>query len=328
MARVVRMHGFGGADVLRVDEVEVGPPSAGEVRIKVGAIGLNRVETVYRAGQFLRPALPARIGYEAAGTIDAVGSRVTGFAPGDRVATLPGLAMDRYGTYADTILCPADMLVGTPAGQDDVEAAATWMQYLTAYAIRAYRPLSPGDPVVITAASSSVGLAAIQLANWDGAVSIATTRGTAKAEVLRRHGTAHVVTTDGADAVTEIRNATGGTGAALVFDAEAGIGFGTLLQALRPGGMAIVYGMLAGDELALSAGLISGFDLTVKGYAANYLVADNAKRAEAVAHIGEGLASGRLTPVIDRTFPLADIAEAHRHLESNSQIGKIVVTVD
>lgn len=327
MAKIVRMHGLGAADVLRLEEVEVPAPGAGEVLIRVAAIGLNRVEAMFRSGGYWTPELPSKLGYEAAGTIEAVGPDVTEWAVGDRVACIPGLSMEQYGTYGEQILYRADMLVATPDGQSDVEAAATWMQYLTAFAILWEGKLTAGDPVVITAASSSVGLAAIQLANLVGAVPIAVTRGRGKADALSAAGAAHVIVSDEQDVAEAIRAATGGAGAAMLFDAIGGPGFAGLVGALRPHAQAIIYGQLGGPIADLPSGLMTYLDVTVRGYAANHLIAIPAQRERALATIQAGLADGTLKPVIDRTFPLDEIADAHRYLEGNTQFGKIVVTV-
>ena len=179
VTRVVRVHRPGPPEVLEIDEIEVGEPGPDEVRIQVEAIGLNRAEAEFRAGRYLReaPQLPARIGFEAAGIVEAIGSDVEGIEPGEAVGTLPALPMDRYGVYAERVILPASAVVKSPAGVSSVEAAAIWMQYLTAYgALIDVAKLRSSETVVITAASSSVGLAAIQIANVVGAVPVAATR--------------------------------------------------------------------------------------------------------------------------------------------------------
>lgn len=320
------MHGIGGPEMIRVDTVEVDPPEAGEVRLRVGAIGLNRHETMVLRGEYGAIPVPAKIGYEAAGAIEAIGSGVTGFTIGDRVAILPGLHMERHGTCGELIVCPADMLVRTPADVTDIEAAATWMQFLTAFAVRAIRPLRAGDAVLITAASSSVGLAAIQLVNAAGGVSIAVTRGKSKVAALRKHGAAHVIVSDDEDVTQAALSLTDGRGVTLVFDPVGGPSFPQLLDALSHGGLAIVYGALGGEPTIFSAPQLAYRNLLVHGYAANNLVMDPDKRREALAYIGQGLANGSLRPIIDRVFNLSEIVEAYSYLEANQQIGKIVVT--
>ena len=320
------MHAFGGPEVLSLDEVTVRDPGPGEVQIEVGAIGLNRAETMILSGAFGQRPLPSNIGYECAGVIRSTGPGVKGFVVGDRVAILPGLPME-YGACGETVLCPADLLVNTPEGQSDLEAAATWMQFVTAYAIRAYRRIEPGDAVIITAASSSVGLAAIQLVKADGGVPIAVTRGRGKVEALKRHGAQHVIVSDEQDVAQAVREVTGGRGAAIAFDAVAGPSFSSILSALTQGGFAIVYGALGGEPTQFSAPYVEFLELTIRGYAANHLVANPNLRREAIAYIRERLANGTFRPVIDRTFALSEIVEAYGRLLGNQQIGKIVVTV-
>ncbi len=326
MAKVARFHKFGGPETMQVDEVEVGAPGPGEVRIRVGAVGLNRVETMVRSGSYGEVALPSKLGYEAAGVIEALGPGVNGWATGDRVAVLFGLPMDKYGTYGEQILYPADMLVPVPKDMSLTDAAASWMQYGTAYALIDVGHIEAGDHVVINAASSSVGLAAIQIANERGAVPIAVTRGRGKASALKDHGAAHVVVSDEEDTAARIMEITGGKGAQIAFDAVAGPALASLLTAMGPRGIIIVYGMLGGYSLELMLPLLMGGNLALHGFAANRLIEDSADRAKVVAYIEQGLASGTLKPVVDRTFDLDDIADAHRYLESNVQFGKIVVT--
>ena len=194
-ARVIKFDGHGGPSVLVPREVEVPDPPKGHVRIKVKAVGLNRAEVNFRNGGSYTPQFPSTLGFEAAGLIDAVGEGVNGFSCDERVAVLPGLNMETYGTYAELLNYPAEMVVKIPDGQSFVEAAATWMQYLTAYALIDPAGVQPSDEVLITAASSSVGMAAIQIANAKGAVPIALTSQEEKGVELQRHGASHVFVT-------------------------------------------------------------------------------------------------------------------------------------
>lgn len=328
MAKVVRFHEVGAPDVLRIDNLVLPEPGPTEVRIAVKAIGLNRVESMFRGGGFGLPHLPSKIGYEAAGIIETVGSDVKIFSVGDRVATLPGLSMEQYGTYGESILYPGDMLVKIPDEQSMPEAAATWMQYLTAYALVFVGNIKRGDTVVITAASSSVGLAAIQIANAAGAIPIAVTRGQNKVEGLRKCGAAHVVVSDQQDVAKTVLELTSGRGATIAFDAVGGQPLANLLSAMALRGIVILYGSLAGGEVTLFLHHIMLKGLTVRGFAANELFTDDNLRHKAITYIYEGLANKKLAPYIDRTFSLQQIVDAHRYLESNMQLGKIVVTVD
>lgn len=330
MARVVRFHKTGGPEVLQIDEMDVGAPGAGELRLRVHALGLNRAEAMFRAGMYLdQPTLPAKLGYEAAGTVEAVGEGVTGFAIGDKVSTIPGFSMNRYGVYGEQTIVPAATTVKHPTSLSWEQAAAIWMQYITAYgALIDVVRLAPGDAVIITAASSSVGLAAIQIVNAAGAVSIATTRTSAKRNALLSHGAQHVIATEEQDLVEEVKRITGGKGARIAFDPVAGEGVERLAQAAAPRGTIILYGALAlaATPFPLFAAIRKG--LTLRGYSLFEVVGDPERMAKGKQYVLDGLASGKLKPVIAKTFPFDKIVDAHRFLESNEQFGKIVVTVD
>jgi len=186
MTKVVRVHETGGAEQLRIEDLEVGAPGAGEARVRIEAIGLNRSEVAFRQGGYVQPpSMPALIGYEAAGIVEALGPDVTGFQVGERVSILPNFRQGDYGVYAEAAIVPARSLLKAPEGLTPIEAASVWMQYMTAMAIIEVGKAGIGDFVIIRAASSSVGLAAIQLANWAGAEPIAATRTSAKADALK-----------------------------------------------------------------------------------------------------------------------------------------------
>ena len=219
MSKVVRFHEHGGPEQLRIDEIEVGDPGPEEVRIRVEAIGLNRSEAMFRAGAYLQaPHFPSLIGYEGVGIVEALGAKVQGFAVGDRICVMPNYRLGEYGLYGEHAIVPARSLIAPPPGLTVVEAASVWMQYFTALAIYEVAHAAVGDAVLIRAASSSVGLAAIQLANWAGAVPIATTRTGAKMAALKAHGAKHVIATDESNLVTEVQRITGGKGVRIVFD--------------------------------------------------------------------------------------------------------------
>lgn len=330
MARVVRIHELGGPEVLRLDDLDVGDPGPGEVRLRVQAIGLNRAEALFRAGQYLEAAeLPARIGYEAAGIVDAVGPEVSGVAIGDAVSVVPSFSLNAYGTYGDTAIVPAYALAKTPAQLSPVESAAVWMQYLTAYgALIDIAGLGTGDVVIIPAASSSVGLAAIQLARMVGATAVATTRSGAKGDALLDAGAHHVIATDHDDLPAEIQRITGGQGARVIFDPVAGPFVETLAEAAARGGTIFVYGLLSMRPTPFPTMAALNKGLSVRGYTLFEVVSDPERFARGKHFVVDGLASGELKPIIAETFPLERIADAHRYMEAGDQFGKIVVTVE
>jgi NADPH:quinone reductase-like Zn-dependent oxidoreductase len=330
VAKVVRFHELGGPEVLRLEEVEVAAPGRGEVRLKVEAIGLNRAEALFRAGHYLEAAkLPARLGYEAAGRIDAVGPDVGDLAVGDAVAVVPSFSLNQYGMYGEVVLAPAHAVVRTPAGIGAVEAAAVWMQYLTAYgALIDIAKLGAGDVVVIPAASSSVGLAAIQIARMVGATAVATTRSGAKADALRRAGADQVIATERDDLVAEVNRISGGKGARVIFDPVAGPFVETLAEAAARGGILFIYGLLSMRPTPFPTMSALNKGLSLRGYTLFEIVSDPERFARGKGFVLDGLANGALKPIIARTFPLEEIVEAHRYMEAGEQFGKIVVTVE
>ena len=220
MSRTVRFHETGGPDVLKIEDIETPYPGRGEVRIAVKAIGINRSESMYRSGVYvIAPTFPAILGYEAAGIIEAIGPDVIDLAVGDIVSTTPAFSYSDYGMYGELVLAPAQAVVKHPHGLSTEKAAATWVSYLTAWgALVDVARLERGDFVLIPAASSSVGLAAIQIARQVGAIPIALTRTSAKLAALKDLGAVHVVATGESDLVAEVMRVTDGSGARVVFD--------------------------------------------------------------------------------------------------------------
>jgi NADPH2:quinone reductase len=330
MARIVRFHQTGGPEVLRIEEVPPSPPGEDEVRIAVKAIGLNRAESLFRQGMYLEsPTLPSRLGYEAAGTVEAVGAGVTGVKIGDRVNTVPAFSMGRYGVYGDSVVVPSHAVSSFPGNLSFEEGASIWVAYLTAYgALVEYGGLRKGHHVLITAASSSVGYSAIQVVRAAGGVSIATTRKPEKTGVLRQAGADHVIVTGKEDLAARVMEITGGRGAELIFDAVAGRSMEALAAAAAREATIFVYGVLSMKPTVfpLDSALKKG--LSLRGYTLYEIVSVPERMERARKYIFDGLKSGALWPVIDRIFfPLESIVEAHRYLESNQQNGKIVVTV-
>lgn len=329
MARIVRIHEYGDASVLKLESVDVPAPASGEVQIEVKAFGLNRAEVMFRNHAYLQEAqFPSRLGYEAAGVVAAVGAGVSEFKVGDAVSLIPPLDIAKWGTYGELANVPAELTVKHPSNLSFEQAAASWMQYVTAWgALVEQARLTKNDFVLVTAASSSVGLAAFQIARMVGATSIAVTRTRAKKQALLDAGAAHVIVSDEEDIVAAVMALTDGHGARVVFDPIGGPGFEQLTQSMARGGILLEYGALSPEPTPFPLFTVLGKSLTLKGYLYAEIVADPAALARAKAFIGDGLASGALKPVIAKTFALEDIQEAHRFLEANQQVGKIVVTV-
>ncbi len=328
MARTVRFHDVGGPEVLRLEDVEVGEPGPGELRVRVDAIGINRAEVMFRGGYYIEPVkeFPARLGYEAAGVVEAVGAGVAGFEIGQAVSVVPAFSQNDYGVYAERAIVPASAVLHRPQGVDAVMGAAVWMPYVTAYgALVEIGGMRAGDTVVLTAASSSVGLAAIQVANRVGAVPIVTTRTSAKKERLLKAGAAEVIAVEEENVVERVLTATGGRGAEFVFDAVAGPGVLDLAKVLAPDGTLFIYGLLSGEPTPYPMATMPA--LTMRTYTLFEITTDERRLRRAEAFVASGLRTGAFQPVVDRTFDLEEIVAAHRYMESNTQIGKIVVTV-
>jgi len=328
--KIVRFYKKGGPEVLQIENIPLPEPGKGEVRLRVHAFALNRAEVMFREGAYLiEPEFPSKIGYEASGVVDAVGPGVDNNLIGKKYSTVPCFDLGKYGVYGEVAIVPAEALAAYPEKLSDEEATSIWMQFITVYgALVYYGKLKKHDFVVITAASSSVGIAAIQVARAQGAISIATTRTAKKKADLLEQGADHVIVTDDEDLVTRVHEITHGKGATMVFDPVAGKGVERLANTLGQGGMLVLYGNLSSEPstpFPLFPALAKG--LTVRGYTLFEILTNPEVRAKAEKYVYEHVQNGTLTPIIARRFPLAQIVQAHQYMESNAQVGKIVVTV-
>lgn len=325
MSRVVEFDEFGPPEVLRIVDREVAEPAAGQVRIAVEAFGVNRLDLMVRGGGAPRPiGLPhARLGVEATGTIDAVGPDVEGVGVGDAVLITAVPDMDTNGTYAERLVVPADRVVPRPPGLDVVGAAALWVSYSTAYgALIEKVGVRPADRVLITAASSGVGMAAIQICNQIGAVPIAVTRHSDKREALVDAGAAAVLATDTEDLVEATHALTGGVGAEAILDSVMGPGLAELAKAAKPGGSLAVVGWLDPRPAPFPT-----VPLTLYRYTSFEHTLDAAAVRRMAAFFGAGIRTGAIRPVIDKVFEFDEAVLAQRHLEEGQRLGKVVVTV-
>jgi NADPH:quinone reductase-like Zn-dependent oxidoreductase len=328
MVKVVRIHQPGPPEAMAIEDLEVGAPGEGEALVRIEAIGLNRAEAIYRAGAYIAPpSWPARIGYEASGVLMATGPGVQGFTPGQRVSILPNFRQGTWGVYAEQAIVPASSLIAIPDWLGPLDAAAAWMASFTAMAVIEVGKAGPGDFVIIPAASSSVGLTAIQLANWAGAETIAATRTSAKTKALLAAGAKHVIATEEMDVQAEVMRITGGKGARIVFDPVGGPYVETWAKAMAERGILFVYGGLSGQPTPYPHWPSAMKGLSIRGWIATEIWGKPERFAHYRDLILQGLAGGQIKPKIAKTFTLDQIVEAHRYLESNQQIGKVVVTV-
>jgi NADPH:quinone reductase-like Zn-dependent oxidoreductase len=329
MSRTIKFRKAGGPEVLEFVETDVAAPGAAEVRIKVKAIGINRAESMWRQDAYIEPVkFPAGLGYEAAGIVDALGSEVAGLSVGDDVSVIPSFSMNEYATYGEVVVVPAYAVVKHPKRLSYAEAASIWMMFVTAYgALIEDAKVTAGDFVIMPAASSSVGLAAIQIANFAGAASIALTRTSEKRKQLLDAGASHVIATEEVDLVQEVMRITKGRGARVAFDPVGGPNFPKLVSALAFQGVIYIYGALAEGVTPLPVLEMIAKMPTIKAHNIWLTSGDEARRKAAVAFITRGLETGALKPMIDRTYKFDEMVEVHRYLETNGQFGKIVVTV-
>ncbi len=327
MPKAVRFYEFGGPEVLKIEEVPVPEPGEGEVRIKVAAVGLNRAESMFFHGQYMeQPQLPSGLGYEVVGTVEAVGPGVEASLVGKKTATIPGYSMNKYPSLGEQIVVPAKELGAVPESLSTEEAAAVWMQYGTAYgALVPFGKVGKGDFVLITAASSSVGLAAIQIVKAQGGTSIATTRTSAKRQELLDLGADHVIATEEEDLPARVKEITGGKMARVVFDPVGGDYINTLGMATANGGTIFLYGMLSGKPTPFPMTTFAR-GISVRGY--SLWEVKSPEHLEAMkTYIVDHLEDGSFKPKIAKTFPFAETVAAYQYLESNQQVGKVVITL-
>jgi len=331
-ARILRLKDAENPDSLKLDSEEIAEPGPGEVRIRFTSIGLNRADLLYpRQRYFTKAASDTRLGFEGAGVVESCGAGTT-MLEGSRVAICPmQIDVSSQGTLAEAGIYREDQLIMTPSHISDSEAGGIWMAYLTAWgALLDIGALQAGQTVVITAASSSVGLAAIDIARSLGARSIATTTTQTKARQLEELG-ANTVLMQPRDEdayagfAEQVQAFTDGQGCDLTFDAVAGPASQALIRGSRRGGQIIIHGLLDRRPMNVHAGVLMKRLLTLRGYTLDETLSKPEVKKRAIEWLTSRFDSGELHPVIARTFPFNDYRAAFDYLESNQQIGKIVV---
>ena len=319
--RAIRVHETGGADKLRLDDLPVPEPKAGEVRIRVEAAGVNFIDTYQRSGLYPLP-LPFTLGMEAAGVVTAVGAGVTGFSPGERVTSARV-----SGAYADEAIVPAAHLVPLPEGVAFRQAAALLLQGLTAHYLACDTfSLKTGDTALVHAAAGGVGLLLVQIAKLRGARVIGTAGNDDKARLAREAGADEVVVYSKDDFAVAARSFTGGRGVDVVYDGVGKDTFEGSLNSLRPRGLLASFGNSSGPVAPFSPLLLSqkGSLFLTRPTLAHYTRTTAELRSRTDDLFG-WLAAGKLSVRIGAAFPLAEAAEAHRALEGRKTTGKVVL---
>ncbi|BBN89880.1 quinone oxidoreductase family protein [Azospira sp. I09] len=322
MTHAIRFHRTGGPEVLQWEEVGVGEPGPGEVRVRHAAVGLNFIDTYHRSGLYPVP-LPSGIGLEGAGTVEALGPGVAHLQVGDRVAYAGG----PLGAYSEARLIPADRLIRLPDSLSFETGAAMMLQGLTAaYLLRRTYRVQKGDTVLIHAAAGGVGLIACQWAKALGATVIGTVSTEAKAELARAHGCDHPILYTREDFARRVRDITGGEGVPVVYDGIGKDTFAGSLDSLRPLGTMVSFGNASGP-----VGLIDPLLLSQKGslfFTRPTLMHYTARRADLEALATELLGvvtSGQVKIEVNQRFPLQQAAAAHIALEGRQTTGSTVL---
>jgi NADPH2:quinone reductase len=319
--KAVRVHKYGGPEVLTLEEIPVPEPKAGEARVKIEAIGVNYIDIYQRTGLYPLQT-PFTLGTEGAGIVDAVGPNVTEVKKGERVgyASIPG----SYGEYA---IVPAARLVPIPPNIDARTAAALMLQGMTAhYLTHSTYPLKKGETALLHAAAGGVGLLLIQIAKQLGATVIGTVSTEAKAKLAKEMGADHLILYTQSDFLAEVKKLTDGRGVNVVYDSVGQTTFDKSLDCLRPRGYLVLFGQ--------SSGPVPPFDpgkLAAKGslfLTRPSLPHHTLERSELLQRANDVLnwtATGKLKVRVDKTFPLAEAAEAHRQLEGRKTTGKVIL---
>ncbi|TMA06742.1 MAG: quinone oxidoreductase [Deltaproteobacteria bacterium] len=304
--KAIRVHQFGGPEVLRYEEAPLPEPGKGEARVKIEAIGLNYIDIYHRTGLYPLKT-PFTLGMEGAGVVDAVAADVTDAKKGDRVA----YAMEQ-GAYAEYAIAPAWKLAPVPQSIDSRTAAATMLQGMTAhYLTHDTYPLKKGETALIHAAAGGVGLLLTQVAKRLGATVFGTVSTEEKARLAREAGADQVILYTQTDFSAEVKRLTNGRGVHVVYDSVGQSTFEKSLDCLRSRGYLALFGQSSGPVPPFNLGTLAG---------------DREQLLRRASDLFNWIASGQLKLKIDRTFRLAEAAEAHRLLEGRKTTGKVILT--
>ena len=326
MAHAIRFHKAGGPEVLQLEEVAVGNPGPGQARLRHVAVGLNFADTYFRAGVYPVP-LPAGMGVEASGIVEAVGEGVTNVAPGDRV-TYTGF-INTLGAYSTERLIPAAPLIKLPEGIACETAAAMTMRGLTsAYLMRRIWPLHSGETILLHAAAGGVGLIVSQWAKLLGLTVIGTVSSEEKAAVARAHGCDHVINYRHEDVAKRVREITSGIGVSVVFDSVGKDTFAGSIDSLKRRGLLVCVGTASGPVPPIDATqlAVKGSVYVTRPALADY-IADPAEKAALAGEMFGHVAAGRIRIEINQKYQLGDAVQAHRDLEARKTTGSSIFVV-
>ena len=324
MTKAIRIHATGGPEVLKWEDIEVGDPGPGQVRLQQSACGLNYIDVYGRSGMYPVGELPAVLGMEGVGVVDAVGEGVADLNAGDRVAYPMTL-----GAYAQARLIDASKLVSLPDSIGDETAAAMMLKGLTAHYLlfRTY-PVKAGDNILVYAAAGGVGLILCQWANLLGANVIGCVGSEEKAQLARDNGCHQTILYRDEDIAGRVRELTDGVGAAVAYDSIGKATFDASLDSLRPFGVLATYGNASGPVEAFNPGILAakGSLYVTRPTLATH-ISTRALLDEGAKRLLEVVASGQVQINVNQTMPLADCGEAHRQLEARQTTGSTVLKI-
>ena len=323
MIKAIRIHQTGGPEVMHWEDVDVGDPGPGEVRLRQRAVGLNFIDVYHRTGLYPQP-LPFTPGVEGAGVVSKVGSGVEGLKEGDRVAYAGPI-----GAYAEERLIAADRLVKLPDDIGDEEAAAMMLQGMTVdMLINRVRPLQKDETILVHAAAGGVGLILCQWASALGATVIGTVSTEEKAELARANGCDHPILYKSQDFVALVEEFTGGAKVPVVYDSVGKDTFLRSLDCLAPRGMMVSFGQSSGAIEPFSPGVLAqkGSLFLTRPTLFNY-IAERRELEQSATALFDVVRSGKVRIDIGQRFPLADAAEAHGALEARQTTGSTVLTI-
>lgn len=319
--KAVRVHKYGGPEVLTLEEIPVPEPKAGEARVKIEAIGVNYIDIYQRTGLYPLQT-PFTLGTEGAGIVDAVGPNVTEVKKGERVgyASIPG-------SYAEYAIVPAARLVPIPPNIDARTAAALMLQGMTAhYLTHSTYPLKKGETALLHAAAGGVGLLLIQISKQLGATVIGTVSTEAKAKLAKEMGADHLILYTQSDFLAEVKKLTDGRGVNVVYDSVGQTTFDKSLDCLRPRGYLVLFGQSSGPVPPFDPGkLAAKGSLFLTRPSLPHYTLERSELLQRANDVFNWTATGKLKVRIDNTFPLAEVAEAHRQLEGRKTTGKVIL---
>ena len=319
--KAVRIHGYGGVEVLKYEEVEKPEPGEGQVRVKIEAVGVNFIDIYHRIGRY-QGSLPLTLGQEGGGVVDAVGPNVTDFKPGDHV-----VYASVQGSYAEYAIVPAWMLVPVPKEVDMQLATAVMLQGLTAhYLTHSTYPLQQGETALVHAAGGGAGGLLVQIAKLRGARVIGTVSTEEKAALAREAGADVVINYAQSDFEVEVKRITSNKGVDVVYDSVGKDTFEKGLNCLRKRGYMVLYGQSSGPAPQIDPQILNGKgSLFLTRPTLGHYTADRAELVGRTNDLFNWIAAGKLKVRVDKTYPLADAGEAHRYLEGRQSKGKILL---